>query len=256
VSEGAKAPKVVARSPEDAVALDRFERIMSFPLILAAVLPLILVAGDARSRLAEVIGIVSWIVFVVDFVVHQRRLVHYLSSWRGRFDLFVVVVTAPWFLIVGPSSGQFVYVIRLARLSRVLMATRSARRLFATLGRVAIVAAGVMFISCAVAYYAEHPDNPGFATYGDALWWGIVTLTTVGYGDITPDTTAGRFCGVVIMITGIAVLGVLAGSLASFFRIQPDEKATPEPRDLAVEVAALREQVEKLTDQVARVNAS
>ena len=70
-----------------------------------------------------------------------------------------------------------------------------------------------------VAYYAEHPANPGFATVGDALWWGIVTLTTVGYGDIVPETPAGRFAAVTIMITGVAVLGLLAGSLASFFRL-------------------------------------
>jgi voltage-gated potassium channel len=46
-----------------------------------------------------------------------------------------------------------------------------------------------------------------------------VTITTVGYGDIVPKTTTGRWAAVVIMVTGIAVLGVLAGSLASFFRL-------------------------------------
>ena len=76
------------------------------------------------------------------------------------------------------------------------------------------------------AYQAEHATNKEFATVGDALWWGIVTLTTVGYGDIVPITTAGRFAGVAIMFTGIGVLGVLAGSLAELFHL--DESPTPE----------------------------
>jgi voltage-gated potassium channel len=80
-------------------------------------------------------------------------------------------------------------------------------------------ASGVVVLGSLVAYHAEHPTNPGFATIGDAFWWGIVTLTTVGYGDVVPTTTTGRWAAVTIMITGIAVLGLLAGSLASFFRL-------------------------------------
>ena len=106
------------------------------------------------------------------------------------------------------------------------MATRGARRLFERLGRVALVAVAVVFVGAAVAYRAEHATNPGFATYGDSLWWAIVTLTTVGYGDIVPKTTAGRVDGIMIMITGISVLGLLAGSMASFFRLDSNTPAT------------------------------
>src|SRR6516162_11002115 len=103
------------------------------------------------------------------------------------------------------------------------MATKGARRLFERLGRVAAVAGGVVVVGSLVAYHAEHPTNPEFATVGDALWWGFVTLTTVGYGDIVPKTPTGRWAGVMIMITGIAVLGTLAGSLSSFFRVDDSD---------------------------------
>jgi len=194
--------------------------------------------------------------------VHERHTVHYLGTWLGRFDLLVVVLTAPWFLIVGPADSKFLMLIRLARLSRVVMATRGARRLFERLGRVALVAVAVVFVGAAVAFRAEHATNPGFATYGDALWWAIVTLTTVGYGDIVPKTTAGRVDGIMIMITGISVLGLLAGSMASFFRLDPGAPTTPAPdlpddvpsRDaLATEVGELRTQVARLVDEVARL---
>ena len=76
-----------------------------------------------------------------------------------------------------------------------------------------------MLLFCSwMAYVAEHPTNPEFATFGDSLWWGIVTLTTVGYGDIVPETQKGRLAGVFLMLTGVATLGVISGTLASAFR--------------------------------------
>ena len=178
----------------------------------------------------------------------------------------MVVATAPWFLLPGAQAGRFVVLLRLARLARLAMASKGSRRLFDRLGRVAVVAGGVLVIGSLVAYYAEHHTNPEFATVGDALWWGIVTLTTVGYGDIVPKTPTGRWAAVTIMITGIAVLGMLAGSLASFFRLDQDDTAAGSPagepaspavtandaalQALAAEVSALRRQLEALTERL------
>jgi len=158
-----------ARSPEDAAALEQFDERFALPLVLSAILPIVLAPGSTRSVLAAVVNIVAWIVFIVDFVVHERRLTHYLTTWLGRFDLSVVVLTAPWFLIFGPSEAKFVLLIRLARIARLAMATKGARRLFERLGRVALVAGLVVVFGAAVAYGAEHPTNPGFATFGDAV---------------------------------------------------------------------------------------
>jgi voltage-gated potassium channel len=218
---------------------------------LSAVLPLIVVPQQG-NWVAVVIGIVSWVVFVVDFLVHERLLVSYLGTRLGRFDLVIVVVTAPWFLLAGAHGGSIVVILRLARVSRVLIATRGVRRLFARLGRVAVVAAAVLFVGAAMAYYSEHPTNPEFGTFGDAIWWATVTLTTVGYGDIVPITTAGRLDGAAIMFMGVALLGLLAGSLASFFGIEPaeGEKEAREPSNESVltELALLRAEVKELGD--------
>jgi voltage-gated potassium channel len=256
------------RTVEDAAALVRFNSVMSLPIVLAAVVPLFVLPGGAHELVEAAVFIGSWLVFLVDLAVHERRTVRYLHTWMGRFDLTVVVLTAPWFLVVGPSDSRYVLLIRLARLARVVMATRGARRLFERLGRVALVAALVVFVGAAVGYRAEHATNPGFKTFGDALWWAIVTLTTVGYGDIVPKTTAGRVDGVMIMITGLAVLGLLAGSLASFFRLEPGARGSPpdaEPDhvaapaatgDVAAEVASLRAEVARLADQITRLAPS
>ena len=267
------------RSPESAAFLARYDTVMRIPIIVSAILPLIVVP-QSSGWLGIVVGVSTWIVFLVDYVVHVRNISQYRKTRYGRFDLFVVIATAPWFLIPGLQPGRFVVFLRLARLARLVVASKGARRLFERLGRVAAVAIGVTFFGSLVAYYAEHPTNPEFATFGDSLWWGIVTLTTVGYGDIVPKTATGRWAAVCSMFTGIAVLGVLAGSLSSFFRLTPgaDDGATAEPeagapRDgaasarsapapnleatllaLTQEVAALRGQVEELAGRLSGGN--
>jgi voltage-gated potassium channel len=249
------------RSGRDAAFLKRYDARMRLPIIVSAILPLIIAPGPAN--LVDItVGVATWLVFLIDYVVHARHLERYGRSRLGMFDLFVVIATAPWFLIPSLQAGEFVVLLRLARLARLMMASQGSRRLFDRLGRVTLVAVGVVVVGSLVAYYAEHPVNPEFATVGDALWWGIVTLTTVGYGDIVPQTATGRWAAVGIMITGVAVLGVLAGSLASFFRLgegngtgSPDgEPAGPASTSgdaalqaLTTEVMALRRQVEVLT---------
>jgi len=251
-----------AKSPEDAAALQRFDQRMAIPLVLSALLPIVLLPGaESHGWLVGTIVIVSWVVFVADFVVHYRRLVDYLTTWWGRFDLAVVILTAPWFLFVEPGHTKFVMLIRIARLARVVLASGGLRRLFERLGRVAIVASVVLVVGSAIAYHAEHPKNPGFATFGDALWWGIVTLTTVGYGDIVPKTTTGRAAGVMIMLTGVAVLGLLAGSLASFFRLESKKNEAGDVVDsgdpgidaITTELALVRAQLSHLTQELSRL---
>ena len=86
-------------------------------------------------------------------------------------------------------------------------------------------------MSAAIVQRAEGP--PVFENYGDSLWWAVVTVTTVGYGDIVPETTQGRVVATMLMFTGIALLGTVAASLASFFsesrREQTGEAEDGEP---------------------------
>jgi voltage-gated potassium channel len=251
------------KTEADAQALAKYEHRARVPIILAALLPLVL-APEPGHWIDEVIDVVSWLVFVVDFVVHRRRLSVYLSTRLGKFDLAVVVLTAPWFLLPGAQAGGFVVILRLARLVRLLFASRGARQLFERLGRVVVVAGGIVLVGASVAYYAEHATNPGFKTYRDSLWWAIVTLTTVGYGDIVPQTSTGRWAAVMVMLTGVAVLGLLAGSLASFFRLDSGSEAStpgetspadPSPAAIMSELSALRTQVSALTELVAQSRA-
>src|SRR3954451_15708853 len=230
-------------------ATQRWQSFWNARLILAALLPLFISSPD--TRWVEVgIGVGSWIVFVVGLVVQRRIVPEYLHLRRGRFDAAIVVITFPVYLIPGVNGGSAILLLaRLGRVARVLLATAGLRRFAARLGKVAMVAAAVVLVASLAVYQAEHKTNPGFATVGDAFWWGVVTLTTVGYGDIVPHTTAGRFAGIAIMFTGVGVLGVLAGSLAELFHL--DQRPSPNPAAansappaVHAELAALRGELE------------
>ena len=162
------------RNEKAAAALALYDRRARLAIVLSALLPLA-IAPEPGNWVSVAIGIVSWSVFVVDFVVHERLIEHYLSTRLGRFDLAIVVLTAPWFLLPGTlSGGGIIVVLRLARVARLVVASKGARQLFSRLGRVAVVATSVMVVGAMVAYYADHPTNPEFATFGDSLWWAIV----------------------------------------------------------------------------------
>src|SRR5262245_17170179 len=241
-------------TPEQFAARERWQRRWNLPILLAAFLPLFVTSPSSRAA-AIVIGVGSWLVFLIDLVVQRRIVPDYLHRGRGRFDLAIVILTFPIYLIPCVSGYSAILLFaRLGRVARVLMATKGLRRFAQRLGKVAVIAAVIVVLCSLSAYEAEHPTNAGFATFGDALWWGIVTLTTVGYGDIVPRTTTGRLAGVFLMITGVAVLGVLAGSLASFFRLAPDAtEPAPESSPTSDQLRQLTDHVGRLADEVAQL---
>jgi voltage-gated potassium channel len=226
-------------------ARQRWQDRWTIPIIVAAILPLF-TAADVTFAIELVVGLGTWLIFLVDLFVQRRIDRDYLRRPAGWFDLGILILTFPFYLLPGVGNGTgFLVIARFARVVRVLVATAGLRRFAARLGKVAIVAAVVIFVGGEVAYRAEHPVNKLFATHGDAFWWAVVTLTTVGYGDVYPITTTGRLVAVGIMFTGVAVLGILAGSLASLFGVSepsPEEEAALSEERTAAEVRAeLRE---------------
>ena len=77
--------------------------------------------------------------------------------------------------------------------------------------------------------FEEHAKGSSIHSYPGALWWSVVTVTSVGYGDESPVTAAGRVVAVVLMITGIALFGVVAASIASYF-VEQDQDRRVEAR--------------------------
>lgn len=262
----------VVDSDDAARRIEAWEQRTVVVLFLAAIVPMLLAGarGSPHEGVALVLTIASWLVFVVDLVVHLRIDPHYLRTRPGKLDVAVVVLTAPWPWLLDNQSGALVNVARLARMVRVvgvMRRTKALKTLIVRLGVPALAVAGIMVLSALVVLVVE-PDSAGFDDFGSCLWWAVVTVTTVGYGDLVPTTPAGRITATLLMLSGVALLGVVAASLASFFGVAdaagPDATTDasagsaapvpvdgPVPADVATELAALRGEVAALRLAVA-----
>jgi len=81
---------------------------------------------------------------------------------------------------------------------------------------ITLVVIGILVTAMCAAYLFEVRENEGFETIWDALWWTVVTITTVGYGDRYPTSIGGRAAGIIMMVMGVATVGIVTGRIASF----------------------------------------
>lgn len=152
----------------------------------------------------------------------QGRL-RYLFTPLALLDLAVVLS----FCLL-PLWGLDLRFLRLPRLLSIMgiagylpdmtILERVLRRERRTLASVLVVMFVLLFIASCLVWLLEHQRQPDeFGTIPRAIWWGVVTLTTVGYGDVVPVSPFGRVVGVIIMLLGIATFALPAGILASAF---------------------------------------
>ncbi len=95
---------------------------------------------------------------------------------------------------------------------------------------ITILLAGMVLSTASILILQEESRSPeaNIKTGGDALWWGVVTITTVGYGDYYPVTTLGRMTAFFVMVAGIGIIGALASILASLL-VAPPQPPEPDP---------------------------
>ncbi|MGH2788899.1 MAG: potassium channel family protein [Actinomycetota bacterium] len=209
-------------------ALERFERLAAWPMLILsiAILPLLIIplVADLSPGTEATFIALDWIIWAVFAVEYGIRL--YLAPQKGTFfrrnliDLVVVVIPFLRPLRV-VRSARALRLLRAARAGAFMIRGLDALRDVLTRHKLnyALAVAVVVVVAGALLVESFERDAPegNIESIPDALWWAITTVTTVGYGDRFPTTAAGRGVGVVLMIVGIALFGMLAGSLASFF---------------------------------------
>jgi voltage-gated potassium channel len=172
---------------------------------------------------ALVLNWVIWLAFMIEFMVRWIADGRRSFPRRAWFDVLLIAVTPP---IGVPDSLQGIRTLRALRVLRlfrafgvIAMALRLGKRHFGKrrFHYVGLVAIATVLLGAAGIYVVEGDDNRAITSYGDALWWAVVTATTVGYGDVSPVTAEGRLIAVILMLTGIGVIGVFTATVASFF---------------------------------------
>jgi voltage-gated potassium channel len=100
-----------------------------------------------------------------------------------------------------------------------------------------------------VLQFEDQSPDANITTGGDALWWALVTITTVGYGDKYPVTTLGRITGVFVMFAGVGIIGALASILASI--LVPPPPAKEEDNNATLDAVALRQELAQVRIEMA-----
>ena len=201
--------------------------------------------GDGWALLCLLIVWITWALLVVDIVA---RLLMAENRWRWlwRHPLDVAMVVLP---VLRPLQ-----LLRLVMLLQVLnrYAGNSLR------GRVGIYLAGsvtmIVLVGALAMLDVERGGDGPIQSAGDALWWALTTITTVGYGDTYPVTTAGRFVAVGVMVCGIGVLGVVTASFASWLleRVEEIEEMENGVSATSADVEALRAEIAALREELQR----
>jgi voltage-gated potassium channel len=241
--------------------------VLSLAVMVALVMPLSQATLDALA----VWDTVLCLIFLGDFaynITGSKPKRQYFLHERGWLDLLGSI----------PSLGLFRYaaLLRLARLSRFarilrllggqnrkelvrdVVANRSQYALFLTL---LLALTTVSVASVVILQFESMSPDANITSGGDALWWAVVTITTVGYGDRFPVTTLGRMTGVFVMFAGIGIIGALASILASLLVSPPaaaDTEAAADPAAAgpSTDVSELRAEMAQLRSELAQMNAT
>lgn len=195
-----------------------------------------LLKGNPEVR--QLFGQLDFVVclfFLADFAhrlkTSSNRREYFLKfGWIDLLASIPAVDFARW--------GRMVRVLRIVRLFRIIRSARDLASLLMQQRHKSAILASVgmllltVFMGAVLALEFESGASSGIDTAEEALWWAIVTMTTVGYGDVVPVTTSGRILAGFMMVMGLCLLAILTGTFASWFTTKDQEELAVLQRDI------------------------
>ncbi|WP_086931171.1 ion transporter [Agarilytica rhodophyticola] len=199
-------------------------------LIIAIILSVLTLMAESVSDLTDnyyiYIRTLEWILTILFTVEYILRIYcspnprHYITSFYGIIDLISILPTYVSLLVPGVNFLLVIRIMRFLRIFRVLKLVRyltEANTLVRSMAharrKISVFFLSVLVLATifgALMYMVEGPEN-GFSSIPTSIYWTIVTITTVGYGDITPQTPLGQFIAASAMLMGYSILAVPTG---------------------------------------------
>ncbi|SFT91111.1 voltage-gated potassium channel [Arthrobacter sp. ov118] len=244
-----------AKSYHSAMTQETWLKYSEWPLVGAAFLFLtaysILVIAEPPDPYATALALVmgsTWLAFGIDYIV-KLLLARRRGRWFVRHPLDLLMVVLP--------------VARPLRLLRPFTLRQVMERAPGTAIRTRVMAYVIVSailliytVALSVLSFEKNAPNANITTMGDSLWWAVVTITTIGYGDYYPVTVPGRWAAAALMVGGFAVLSMVTAAVSSWL-VESVTAATHDRRQAdeiisSEELARLAAQINRLHDQLAR----
>ncbi|NND94029.1 MAG: ion transporter [Flavobacteriales bacterium] len=207
-----------------------FDVALFWLIIISVVVVMLESVSGLQVKYGRLFTVIEWVVtifFTIEYVariISVERPRSYILSFFGIVDLLSILPTYLALFLGGAQSLMVIRTLRLLRIFRVLKlvkflkeASVLARSLKASRHKIFVFLLTVLtlvVIMGTVMYLLEPPDS-GFTSIPQSIYWSIVTLTTVGYGDIAPITVLGKIFASVIMILGYSIIAVPTGIVSA-----------------------------------------
>ncbi len=180
--------------------------------------------------MGNLFSVLEWIftiLFSIEYILRLisiKRPLRYVVSFLGIIDLLAIIPSYLSIFFVGAESLLVLRALRLLRIFRIFKLTHFLTEMeflktavFSSLKKISIfmlVVLALVIILGSVMYLVENGEN-GFTSIPESIYWGIVTITTVGYGDISPVTPLGKFIASIMMFIGYGIIAVPTGIITT-----------------------------------------
>ena len=218
--------------------LGKWFDIILFILIIASVILVMLESvKEIDAQYHEILFTLEWVItifFTIEYIariISIKKPFKYIFSFYGIIDFISTIPLYLSYVVAGSSVLLAIRTFRLLRVFRILKlvqflgeASTLTRALKASRTKIAVFIYAVLIISVVMGtiMYLIEDDTAGFTSIPRSIYWAIVTLTTVGYGDIAPQTPLGQLIATIVMILGYGIIAVPTGIVTAEFAKQGD----------------------------------